>query len=514
MNPVQNQDFKLAGVVVDVPAAEVPQDKWSGASNVYFDDHGTKRIGGLVDFADTTPIVAAHIMPLPTELTYFWIYMGLGGVFVFDGLIHHDITPAVFTGDSDPATWTSSVLNGLAVMNCGNDIDVPFFWDGVVTNICQPIPDWPANTTCRAMRAFKYHLFAMNITQNGVQDEDLVLFSDAADPNTIPQEWTPSATNEAGSNTLSDSDGQIIDAEKLRDQFLMYKSGSMYLISYVAGTFVFNFRKLRLNTGIQSRNCVVELDGYHFVLTQDDFIKHDGQQSQSLLDAGLRNLLFGSLSTQFFDAACVAVRHSRDEIWIAFPTDQNKFSNLALIYNYREDLIGIRGLPEAPHIAAGIVANTDDRSYDGQTDSYETIVGFYNQANFSQSADLMIVSNSLGLALSVADTVTTNLGEPVVASVTREGLEFGQEDNQKYIPRIWPRISGTGGDVVHVRVGGQLDWSDPISWCPRQDYIIDETRKVDVNCSGKLVSVEFSSSGGQPWRIDGFGIDYVDKGRF
>ena len=103
MNPVQIQDFKLQGVIVDVPAAEVPQDKWTGASNVFFDDGGTHRAGGVASFADTAPEVAAHIRPLRTELTYFWIYAGLGGVFVFDGLIHHNITPAVYTGSSSPA---------------------------------------------------------------------------------------------------------------------------------------------------------------------------------------------------------------------------------------------------------------------------------------------------------------------------------------------------------------------------------------------------------------------------
>ena len=107
-----------------------------------------------------------------------------------------------------------------------NGIDDPFYWDGVVTNICLPLPDWPALTKCKAMRSFKYHLFAMDITQNSIRDQDLVLWSDAADPNTIPQSWTPGPDNDAGSNTLSATEGAIIDAEKLRDQFVIYKNRS------------------------------------------------------------------------------------------------------------------------------------------------------------------------------------------------------------------------------------------------------------------------------------------------
>jgi hypothetical protein len=56
-----------------------------------------------------------------------------------------------------------------------------------------------------------------------------------------------------------------------------------------------------------NRNCIAEIDGYHFVLTNNDVILHDGNTAQSVLDKMTRRWLFKNIDVNSIDKSNVEI---------------------------------------------------------------------------------------------------------------------------------------------------------------------------------------------------------------
>ena len=78
-------------------------------------------------------------------------------------------------------------------------------------------------------------------------------------------------------------DGDIIvDGAALGGSFIIYKERSTWLMKHIGGNLVFSFQKLFNDTGVLSRNCVVEFDNKHFAVTNGDLIVHNGVSKDSI----------------------------------------------------------------------------------------------------------------------------------------------------------------------------------------------------------------------------------------
>ena len=122
--------------------------------------------------------------------------------------------------------------------------------------------------------------------------------------------------------------------------------------------------------------------------------------------------------------------------------------------------------------------------------------------------------------LFVDDSSTTRSGDPVVGIIRRESMDLGTPEALKYCRRIWPRIDGSTGTVVRVRVGVQDEPTEGISWTPLQDFNVNVDDFLNFDVSGRFISVSFEDPGepgaaGNPiWGIHGFDIEYTFQGDF
>ncbi|GAG28067.1 unnamed protein product, partial [marine sediment metagenome] len=259
----------------------------NGGDNVLFPNGFSAAAPGWEAAGGNTLFKALWLLPFQTLETFYWIYVGTddagttGGIGLTDGTTHWDITPAVWAA-TPAGSITGGVLNGVPFIN--NGIDIPVFWDLVPTNVMTTLPGWPAAQRCQAMRAFKYHLIAMNMTDAGGDFPDVVAWSDAANPGQIPATWIADPSNQAGSFSIAATPGGVVDGLALRDQFMVYKQHSTAIMQYIAGQFVFSNRKAFVTSGILARNCAAEMYGAHYVITDGDIIQHNGQEVKSLID--------------------------------------------------------------------------------------------------------------------------------------------------------------------------------------------------------------------------------------
>lgn len=514
--------MKMVGIAEDLPAEDVPEDMWSDGINVYNREQSMRRVGGYDEYAEANwpaGLKPVFILPVETPVFAYWIYVadnaGAVVIYVTDGTTHWNITPTTPPTDIRIGYWTGDLLNGVPVLN--NGVDPPWWWDGQTSNAMTVLPDWPAGQACRALRSFKYHLFALGVTRGGTEYPDLVVWSDSAEPGAIPSSWTPGPGTDAGEVTLGDTQGGVIDGGKLRDGFIIYKNYSTTYCTYIGGNFVFSFRDTPAIThGIQSQNCIAEDGGYAYIFTGDDFVRHDGQRSDSVCTDKIRLSLVGRVDPNKFHEAVVTSRHLTDEVWVAIPVLDQEYLTLAFVYNTRTGNWGKRSLPGVTHIEFGIVGNEGAISdWDSDSESWDSDETRWDEAAYSESANELLMTDYSGQRLLIVDRIDNNAGVDLEASLVRESYPIGTATRNLTVTEIWPHIDGDVGQTFTVRLGGQLNYGDQISWCPPMTYTIgQQPNKVDCFAVGKYVSVSFESKGGKAWRHYGQDLLLSDSGKF
>jgi hypothetical protein len=139
---------------------------------------------------------------------------------------------------------------------------------------------WPAATYCEVIRSFKNLLVAANITKTTTNYPFMIKWSNLAVPGSLPTSWDiTDATKEAGEFDVADDQYPIIDLLGLKDTLIIYKTASTYALDFVSGAFVLRARKVFGMSGILNKNCAVDVDSFHFVVTGSDVVIHDPERT-------------------------------------------------------------------------------------------------------------------------------------------------------------------------------------------------------------------------------------------
>ena len=362
------------GMVKDVNPIGLPNEILTHTQNARFEDNAAKKILGH-DIVFTNPSVAPYFLINLTGASNFWFYAGTAKIFRTDGTNHTDVTRAsggdYSTNLTGVGNWVGTIFNGNPILN--NGVDVPQLFDTSSSKFID-LSNWLSNSTCKSIRAYGNYLIALNMTESGTNFPSRVRWSDTS--TSIPSTWVASATNDAGANTIGDEGDFIVDGFQLNKSFIIYKERSTWLMNYIGGNLVFSFQKLFSDTGILSRNCAVEFNNKHFVVTEGDIIVHNGVTKKSIVTNIVRRELFNELDTTNFRNIFTLHNKQKSEIWTCYPTVGSTFCNKALVWNYDINRFSFRDLPDVLHIATGIVnpgATTDVWSGQSQSwDNYST----------------------------------------------------------------------------------------------------------------------------------------------
>ena len=508
------------GVVPDPASESLPPEVWSQLHNIVFRDH-TQRVKGLA-YTFGTPLFPPIWMQFGFDATGsvpVWMYAGTDGVGIFDGATHTDITPVdwlVPTELNNP--FTGGSLNNVMVLNNGRRA---WYWPGA--GVMERLPGWSDTLQASAVRPYKFHLIAMGIVDAGVLLVDQIRWSSAANPGQVPASWTPAAANEAGSTTLSQSPGACLDGLPLRGQFMVYKSTSAYTIQYVGGSEVMFTRLLFGEVGVLSRNCIGGLSEFHLVLTDGDVILHDGQIARSLAEGRNRRTMFRQVNGDQVRRSFVAVDENAGEVWVCVPEAGAQYPSIAWIWNKRHDSWSSRSLPElSSHVAAGQVRLAAvAQSWDSDPAAWDTDPTPWDEGapriDFYQLAECSPVSVGGVGAFYAVDGGFLNLGAPIDARVTREGIDLGDSERVKTAKALWIESRGTPGSVLLVRCGATMVASGPVAYGPEIPYVIGVDRKVDCYATGRFLAFTIRSESAlevEPWEIVSAGFEFDARGDY
>ena len=78
------------------------------------------------------------------------------------------------------------------------------------------------------------------------------------------------------------------------------------------------FKKLFNDSGILAPECVVEVEGSHFVVTQNDVILHNGATKKSIASNRVKNMLINEVCLVNPLATRVHLHQDKKEVWVLY----------------------------------------------------------------------------------------------------------------------------------------------------------------------------------------------------
>lgn len=502
------------GVNKDLSNSELPVGAWTDAQNIRFLDGYAHQSYGHGEVYNSPSIIPYHVLPVTIGTQRYWVYAGTGKAYcttiTSGSAIHTDITKAATTYTGGVNAWTSALLGGVPIIN--NGVDAPQMWSLNPAAKMTDLSNWPAATTCKALRSFKQFLIAMNVTVSGVNYPFLVQWSHPADPGAVPSSWdVTDATKDAGKFDLAQGYDPIVDGLQLGDSFMVYKEASVWRLDFIGGTYIFKNTRVRGLSGALNRNCVVEVDGFHFVLTTSDVVVHDGQVETSVLDKQSRRFLFQNMDVDNAGSAFVFKNPFLNEVFVCYASIGSTVPDKALVWNYIDKTVGFRDIPNLYHANYGPIDNGLTGNWSQDSSPWGSDLTSWNGPDFAPSSARVLMCSS-SQKLYMLDASSSFDGTIPSAYLERRGLSLGDHDIMKTVLSIRPKITGNAGESVLVKVGSSDDpFADPV-YDAAMTHIIGSTFKNDCRVTGRYIAIRFETGTAYQWRLDSYGIEVKARG--
>jgi len=148
-------------------------------------------------------------------------------------------------------------------------------------------------------------------------------------------DWTPAATNQAGSLRLSQG-SKIITGANSRQSVLVWTDAALYSLQYVGAPIVWGANLVGENISIASKNAVAYANGIAYWMGTDKFYKYDGRTET--LNCDLRRYVFNDFNADQYEQVFAGTNESFNEIWWFYCAAGSTVPDRYVIYNYSENV--------------------------------------------------------------------------------------------------------------------------------------------------------------------------------
>jgi hypothetical protein len=249
-------------------------------------------------------------------------------------------------------TWgtggaTNAPMRIWSQSNFGEDLffahrgGVPLYWDasfgvdtrGVYVSSLAGASDVPTIVNVAFVSdIFRFAFcFGANDFGSSVLDPMLIRWSDQEDISN----WTPAATNQAGSLRLSEGT-EIIDAIQARQEVLVWTDTALYGLQYLGAPEVWGAQLLGTNVTIASPNAAVYSGNVAYWMGTNKFYYYDG--TVKTLPCEVRSYVFDDFNQQQADQVICGSNEQFDEIWWFYCSAGATRNDRYVVYNYVENV--------------------------------------------------------------------------------------------------------------------------------------------------------------------------------
>ena len=229
--------------------------------------------------------------------------------------------------------------------------------------------------------------------------------------------WTPAATNQAGSLRLSHG-SEIITAVQTRQEIVVFTDSALYSLQYLgAQAGVWGAQLLGDNLSIEGQNAAVIASGVIYWMGVDKFYQYDGRVQT--LPCDLRRHVFSDFNQDQAAQVYAGTNEGFNEVWWFYPSANSTVNDRYVVYNYLEKIWYYGTIGRTAWLDSGLLDFP--------------IAATYNQ-------NLVFHENG------VDDNET---GTPTAINAYIESAEFDVEDGQNFgfVWRMLPDVTFTGSTV-------------------------------------------------------------------
>tara|TARA_R110000822_G_scaffold301108_5_gene424844 strand:+ start:338 stop:1888 length:1551 start_codon:yes stop_codon:yes gene_type:complete len=504
------------GIIRDVFPHELPDGAWSEGKNVRFVNGYAEQMKGHLPVYGASSIEPYFLLPYSTSGARNWIYAGANKAYSVTVDVHTNITrqsggvDVNYTATADNV-WSGTDLSGIAIFN--NGTDAPQQWPG--TGRAANLSNWPSGYSCKALRSYKYCGIAMNLTISGNNYPHRVLYSQPAEPGSVPSSWDiGDDTKDAGEFDLSKTDGRLIDGAVMGDSFYLYKESSIYRMSYVGGGAIFNISDpITEEAGALALNCIASFPGGHVVLGQGDIFVFNGAQAESIIDARMRRWLQTSLDATYFNRSFLTTNPTKNEIWVCLPLVGYDLPNIALIWNYKTNTWTFRDLPSIHYAASGVIDTIVTNSIDSRANIIDSYTDPIDYNEYTQSSKRLVMADDAS-EMFLADASRQFDGMNYTSYIARTGMDFGNSNRFKFVSSIRPMFDGGTNNVIQIYVGGANDLTTAITWSEPFNFTIGQDFEATFEQEWRYIAIKFETTVQTYWRLKSMVIEYEFTGMY
>ncbi|MGB5179957.1 MAG: hypothetical protein WBP44_14655 [Gammaproteobacteria bacterium] len=309
----------------------------------------------------------------------------------------------------------------------------------------------------------------------------------------------------------------------MRDTLQVYKTDAIYSITFTGDRYIYNYRVVTTAHGLFARNCVVDVQGRHFFISDGDMLLYDGTNFRSVADERVKDLFFDSVSRTNKDRTFCIYYERTGEVWVCYPTADNVSCNEALVWNSRDDTWSHKQLPGVTAGTFGIVPRSSGWTYgDADKGSGNYTPGTYTYGtrwtaeitSYSPYADDNPYRESLILGgatdLFEMDRTNTANGSTMTCYVRLSEIDLGDKADWHMVLELYLHATG---DPFNVKVGMQDNLSQAVTWSDAQAFDPDTDYRLNFRVTGRLHAIEFASAADVSWKVSGYTVDYQRVGR-
>jgi hypothetical protein len=538
--PVRNLGAR--GVIKDAAPWELPPDAWSSGNNVRFDSGKVLRgpayrlVTGTLTSAD--PHLLFPVYP-SSNPEYVIICAKNGRMYKWASGTETDMTPGGFVNTSSDLPFTAAQCGDVVYVNRSTDIPYALLPSGVAFIA---LTNWTGTHKARALRSYKSFLVALNVTKGAVENPKLVKWSDIALQGAVPVSWDATDTTKlAGENPLLAADSPLIDGLQLGDDFMIYTTGQVWRMRQTGGRLIMDFRKIFDDAGMINLNCVVEVEGKHYVFGPQDIYIHDGNTKQSIAYGRVKDFIYNSMNTLQKGFNFVAHNPRLREILFHYSADDGECQwvgtagcNRVAVYNYRSDTWAFRDCPSvtsaayfaanggatwATLAAAGTTWDGMGGSWSAQSDTGNRVLTYSAKADagfgFATSKLLGIDMIEQGSVLAAAlDSPSANTAYVERIGIDLDDLIQEQIRGYKVAKSVYPQIKTFGSaSSVNIKTGSQivaqanLVYDTEVSIDPSTQY------KADFKKGGRYLAIRYTKADQKDFELTSHDLDIVVTGR-
>jgi len=233
-------------------------------------------------------------------------------------------------------------------------------------------------------------------------------------------DWSPTATNQAGSIRLSHGT-EIITAIQTRQEIVVWTDSTVYSLQYLGPPFVWGVQLLGDNISILGQNAVAQASGVVYWMGTDKFYSYDGRINT--LNCDLRKYVYQDINLSQNQQCFGSTNEGFNEVWWFYCSANSTEIDRYVIYNYLENTWYYGTMNRTAWLDSGL------RNYPIAASPLTATTG-------------NIVNHEFG-----NDDNATGTPAAIDAYISSAEFDIGDGNNFAFVWRMLPDLSFSGSDA-------------------------------------------------------------------